>query len=103
MTLSDPSLFAAASRPERPPRASALVADAAETPPLPLLLPEEPVLLDVGGEQAVTAPSAMVAAASVPAVRRRRLGRAGVGDGTWNGRMEGPSWAGPRGAGRLAE
>src|SRR5256885_15383114 len=79
MTLSAPSLLAAASSAGSPPRAWALVAEAAETPLLPLA---ELELDEEGGEQAATAARLAVTAAreATDAPRRRieRVGRMGT-------------------------
>src|SRR5690349_5170068 len=71
MTLSAPSLFAAASSAGRPPSCCALVADAADTPLLPVSEPE--LLDDEGGEQAATAarPAVTAPRAATDAARRR--------------------------------
>src|SRR4051812_47363259 len=72
MTLSAASLFAAASRAERPPSCWALVAEPAETPLLPV--PELEVPDDDGGEHAATA--ARLAATAASAAREVPLERA---------------------------
>src|SRR5947209_7057856 len=80
MTLSAPSLFAAATRASMPPRACALVAEAAETPLLAVSVLE---LLEDGGEQAATPRLAATAASAVSEAPRRppRVRWTGSGSG----------------------
>src|SRR5690348_1564224 len=71
MTLSAPSLFAAATRASMPPSTWALVAEAADTPPLEL---EDDAVLEVGGEQAETAARPAPARATAARENRRMAG-----------------------------
>src|SRR3954454_14213388 len=88
MTLSAPSLFAAASSAGSPPSAWALVAEAAETPLLP---PAELELVDdEGGEQAATAARLAVTAARAAADAPRRRGERGGRMGTFLLQVPGP-------------
>src|SRR3954452_2764226 len=95
MTLSAPSLFAAAARASTPPSAWALVAGAAEAPPL-LPAPLDVLELLDGGEQAETAARAAVTAARAAVVAARRRGRAAAASGGIR-RMWGPFTSGPGG------